>query len=80
MSEILPLAIKLSGDKVVVCNDLEISFRRTVRVPDNKQVSYLPPDLGALPLTAVSQHANKMPPGMSVEGGLFFPIYRKLRP
>ena len=77
MAELLLLRIQLSSDRVVVSNDLEISFRCTVRVPDNKQVSYLPPNLGAFPLTPVSQHANKMHPGMSAKGGLFFPMYRK---
>lgn len=72
-----PLSMKLSHNMVVANDDLQISFRRTIRVSDNHQVSLLPPDLGEFPLKAVSQHADKMRPEMSAKGGLFFPMYRK---
>lgn len=67
----------LEGDSVVIDKCLKISFRRAVRVPDNGQASFLPPDLGAFPLTPVSKYAQKLKPEMAVKGGLFFPMYRK---
>jgi hypothetical protein len=72
-----PLHCELTRDAIVVNNDLHISFRRTVRVPDNDQTSKLPPDLGAFPLKAVSDYKNKMCNSMAAKGGLFFPMYRK---
>jgi hypothetical protein len=44
-------------DTVIVHNgDLKISFRRTIRVPDNANVtSLLPPDLGAFPLYPIKK-------------------------
>ena len=54
-----------------------IRFKRTVRVPDNNQVSKLPPSLGNFPLYKVKDYADKLPTEMAQKGGLFLPIYRK---
>ncbi|KAF2118753.1 integral membrane protein [Lophiotrema nucula] len=71
------VSCELKGDaSVIVDNDLKISFHRTVRVPDNQQVSFLPPDLGAFPLKPVSQFAHKLPPDMAGKGGLFLPMFQ----
>ncbi|KAF2464590.1 uncharacterized protein BDR25DRAFT_271593 [Lindgomyces ingoldianus] len=71
------LTCKLEGeDTVCVGGDLHISFRRTIRVPDNHQASFLPPDLGAFPLSPVSRYADKLAPNMAVKGGLFFPMHQ----
>lgn len=56
---------------------LEISFQRTVRVPDNKDVSQLPPAMGKFGLHQVSQYKAKLPHNMAAKGGLFFSMYRK---
>ncbi|OCK93017.1 uncharacterized protein K441DRAFT_495920, partial [Cenococcum geophilum 1.58] len=58
-------------------DDLQISFQRTVRVPDNKDTSALPPSLGEFPLYEVKNYVNKLPENMSAKGGLFMPLYRK---
>lgn len=56
---------------------LDITFKRTIRVPDNKDSSYLPPDLGTFGLHAVSVYKDTLPPDMAAKGGVFFSIYRK---
>lgn len=56
---------------------LEISLRRTVRVPDNCRKYNLPPDCGPFPLYLVAQHSDKLPANMAAKGGVFLPIYRK---
>jgi hypothetical protein len=70
------MSCTLRDDTIVVNGDLKISFRRTVRVPDTQESNYLPPNLGAFPLEAVSQHSNKLPRAMVAKGGVFFPMYR----
>jgi hypothetical protein len=67
----------LKDDCITFNGDLKISFRRTIRVPDNEESHFLPPDLGAFPLKAVSQHSSKLDPAMVMKGGVFFPMYRK---
>lgn len=65
-------------DKIVYnkiyLGDLEISFHRTVRVPEN---SALPPSLGRFPLYYVENYANTLPHSMAAKGGLFLPMYRE---
>ncbi|KAF2805015.1 ubiquitin-domain-containing protein [Mytilinidion resinicola] len=68
---------EIKNDAVVLNEDLEISFRRTIRVLDNKQTSNLPPDLGAFPLYPVSKYAKTLPADMTSKGGVFLPMYHK---
>lgn len=56
---------------------LVISFKRTIRVPDNKELSELPPDLGNFPLYKVQDYADRLPKSMVEKGGAFFPMYQK---
>jgi hypothetical protein len=72
-----PLNCELKNGTIVVDDSLYISFRRTVRVPDNQQKSYLPPDMGKFPLKSVSTYADKLSPEMAAKGGVFMPMYRK---
>jgi hypothetical protein len=58
-------------------DDLEISSRRTVRVPDNETMSKLPPNLGEFPLFQTKHYAKAMGREMAAKGGLFFPMYRE---
>lgn len=58
-------------------DDLTITFKRTVRVPDNDQTTALPPDLGSFPLLKVDDYAKGPPDKMARKGGLFLPMYRK---
>ncbi|KAG6366893.1 hypothetical protein INS49_001074 [Diaporthe citri] len=44
---------------------LEISFERTIRVPDNKELSHLPPSLGSFPLYKVQDYAHRLPQSMA---------------
>jgi hypothetical protein len=57
--------------------DLLISFQRTIRVPEGKHSSNLPPGLGAFPLFNIQPFSHQLPISMVSQGGLFFPIYRK---
>lgn len=72
-----PLDVQLVNNIVKINNDLKISFRRTIRVPDTQKTSFLPPDLGTFPLKPVSTFADKLTAPMSAKGGLFFPMYRE---
>jgi hypothetical protein len=67
---------KLSND-VVHLDDLQISFHRTVNVPDNRECSELPPNLGKFPLFQVRNYADKVHPEMAAKGGIFLPMYRE---
>jgi hypothetical protein len=55
----------------------EISFYRTIRIPENGKVHNLPPGLGKFPLFNVQSFADKLPREIVEKGGIFFPMYRK---
>lgn len=57
--------------------NLEISFQRTVRVPDNSMPNKLPPSLGRFPLFKVRDYAHRLPPETADKGGVFLPMYQK---
>ena len=56
---------------------LGISFRRTVRVPDNYDKYQLPPDYGPFPLYSVKAFEDDVSVGMKRKGGVFFPMHSK---
>lgn len=60
--------------------NLDISFKRTIRVPDGKGDSELPPGMGTFPLYSVTDYAEKMPKEMAAKSGLFLPMYRMFSP
>jgi hypothetical protein len=59
------------------CKNLEISLRRTIRVPDNGKPYELPPDMGGFPLYSVNKYKSRLPAEIANKGGVFIPIYRK---
>ncbi|KAI0124148.1 integral membrane protein [Xylariales sp. AK1849] len=70
------------GDAIKITDNLskaklDITFRRTIRVPDNAGASKLPPDLGKFPLYKVHDYASKLPAKIAATGGVFFPMYQK---
>lgn len=73
-----PMSVELQRDNIFINdNDLQISFQRTVRVPDNQHIANLPPDLGDFPLEQVDDFTSTMGAEMTAKGGFFFPMYRK---
>ena len=57
-------------------HQLDISFHRTLRVPDGKGDSELPPSMGTFPLYSVANYAESLPKDVAAKGGLFLPMYR----
>jgi hypothetical protein len=68
-------------DVIAIDNQkLRISFRRTIKVPDNDGSSLLPPDLGAFPLYSVGALEKKLPQSMAAKGGILFPMHSEWLP
>ncbi|KAJ4424865.1 hypothetical protein N0V82_000368 [Gnomoniopsis sp. IMI 355080] len=61
----------------MVPHGVNISFKRTIRVPDNNGTSELPPDLGSFPLYRVSDYTARLPDEIVRKGGVFFPMHQK---
>jgi hypothetical protein len=54
----------------------EISFQRTLRVPDNDETWPLPPGLGRFPIVHFDDFAAALPPKWKEHGGVAFPMYQ----
>ncbi|KAE9369833.1 hypothetical protein N431DRAFT_560557 [Stipitochalara longipes BDJ] len=71
-----------SGHKIIHVtyggvDTLDISLRRTIRIPDNGTAYELPPDCGPFPIYSVKQYKSNLPEHMAGKGGLFVPIYER---
>lgn len=55
---------------------LEISFQRTIRVPDDGKTHNLPPGLGQFPIFNVATFAKTLPLDTVEKGGVFIAMYR----
>jgi hypothetical protein len=77
LEELTPWAPHARVAGTVRLDDLTITFKRTVRVPDNDESTALPPDMGSFPLFKVDDYAESLPVNMAQKGGLFLPMYRK---
>lgn len=53
-----------------------IQFQRTLRIPDDGKVHYLPPGLGAFPLRHLDDYSQRLPPGYAERGGVLMPMYQ----
>jgi hypothetical protein len=54
----------------------QISFKRTLRIPDDNKTHRLPPDLGNFTLAHVDDHANALPATWHKRGGVFLPMHQ----
>ncbi|KAF2474701.1 ubiquitin-domain-containing protein [Lindgomyces ingoldianus] len=64
-------------DDAIYLDDFELSFHRTLRVPDNHDSSKLPPSLGRFPLCNAVDYAKNLPEEMAKKGGVFLPMYQR---
>lgn len=71
------IAITNGAHKIVIDDDPEITFHRTLRMPDDKRLHQLPASLGHFALFNVEEHADRLPPNITRQGGLFFPMWQR---
>lgn len=69
--------LKLVHDDVVdgIKCELGISFKRTLRIPDDNKKYNLPPSLGNFPLKHIEDYKN-IPSNWKEHGGIFLPMYQ----
>ncbi|MGD9548139.1 MAG: hypothetical protein AB7V45_11435 [Candidatus Krumholzibacteriia bacterium] len=54
----------------------ELGFQRTLRIPDDDSIHYLPPGLGNFPLRHVDDFAERLPARWREHGGVMMPMYQ----
>lgn len=70
------LAVRTYGDRLEI-GPLEITFQRTLRIPDDGNTYPLPPGLGQFPIRKVEDYADRVPQQWREKGGVFIPMYQR---
>jgi hypothetical protein len=76
MVEIEHDALVFSFPEVHPSARLRITFKRTLRIPDDDRAYPLPPGLGAFPLRHVDDHAENVPESWLRRGGITLPMHQ----
>jgi hypothetical protein len=56
---------------------LNISFHRTIRMPDDDKLHQLPGSLGTFPIYNVNAYADRLPDNIVQQGGVFLPMWQR---
>lgn len=70
------LAVRTRWNRLRI-GGLEITFQRTLRIPDDGDMYPLPPGLGAFPIRKVEDYADRVPESWREKGGVFIPMYQR---
>ncbi|KAL6408503.1 uncharacterized protein AUP68_08360 [Ilyonectria robusta] len=57
-------------------DEMVLSFKRTVRIPEDKKTYDLPPDLDNFPVFDIRPFHERLPASLVAQGGLFIPMYQ----
>jgi Holliday junction DNA helicase RuvB subunit len=71
----LPLAIHENA--IRIGRHTQISFNRTLRIPENGREYPLPAGFGRLPILRVEDYPNRVPEKWLAEGGFIIPLYQR---
>jgi len=55
---------------------MNVSFQRTLRIPDDERTYFLPPGLGEFPLRHTDDFASTVPASWNEHGGVIMPMYQ----
>jgi tetratricopeptide (TPR) repeat protein len=71
------LPITLNGNAIRFGRHFEITFNRTLRIPEDGKDYPLPAGFGCLPICRVEDYAERVPAKWLQEGGFFIPLHQK---
>jgi hypothetical protein len=71
------MEVTLESDRLWLGARFSVSFQRTLRVPDDGRTYPLPPGLGAFPVRALADFADRVPEAWREEDGFFIPMYQR---
>jgi hypothetical protein len=76
MLELKTNTIKFSFPEIHPDAELEVTFHRTLRIPDDGKKYALPPSLGAFPVKHVDDYKDRVPAEWMQRGGVMLPMYQ----
>jgi hypothetical protein len=71
------LDLQIEPEAIRVEKNFAISFKRTLRIPENGKKHKPPPNFGVFPIYRVEHHPTRLPAQWNREGGAFIPMYQR---
>lgn len=72
------LQVMVDGDRALrFGDDFDVTFQRTLRIPDDGRTYPLPPGLGCFPISRVEDYSERVPGNWLEHGGIFIPMYQR---
>lgn len=70
-------SVKVQGNHVCFGDRLQVSFERTLRIPDDGRTYPLPPSFGCFPVRRIDDYLGRVPAEWREHGGVFLPMYQR---
>lgn len=71
------MTFRIQNNTLTLPTGLQITFQRTLRIPDDGRTHALPPGFGAFPLRDVRDYADRVPARWLEHGGVFLPMFQR---
>lgn len=69
--------MKIQGRSIVFDSGLRVSFKQTLRLPEDGKTHSLPPGLGEFPIKRVEDYKDTVPKSWLAHGGVFIPMFQR---
>jgi len=69
--------LRVGSGALIIDDSLEVTFHRTLRMPDDKKLHSLPQSLGIFPLFNVDAFSSQLPDHVIERSGIFFPMWQR---
>ena len=71
------MTLKIQNNALILGDGIRLTFKRTLRIPDDGSNYPLPPGFGNFPLRRVDDYINRVPDEWVGRGGIFLPMYQR---
>jgi hypothetical protein len=71
------LDVQIESESIRIDEQFAITFKRTLRIPDDGTAHKAPPNFGAFPIYRVADHAKSLPAQWQHDSGVFIPMYQR---
>jgi hypothetical protein len=71
------LDVRVEEDTVRIGQHFQMSFQRTLRIPDDDSIYPLPPGLGEFPIFRIEDFEDRVPTQWKKHGGVFISMYQR---
>lgn len=71
------LDVQIEPESIRINKQFAITFKRTLRIPDDGTAHKTPPNFGAFPIYRVDDHAKSLPAEWQRDNGVFIPMYQR---